>query len=135
RASAEALVAMDNTVRSAEEELAFAEAQFGRQRTEAFREVLEQARAAATEALSLRQQLDDDPEPDDVRRGMLSRIVELTGQARRTLDEHTQEFATLRPLQDRAPQFLEELTTRAREVRDRLPTARQEIQGLAARHP
>lgn len=136
RASAESLVAMDNTVRSAEEELAFAEAQFGRQRTEAFREVLEQARAAATEAFSLRQQLDDDdPEPDDVRRGMLSRIVELTGQARRTLDEHTQEFATLRSLQDRAPQFLEELTTRAREVRDRLPTARQEIQGLAARHP
>ena len=136
RQSAEALVAMDNAVRSAEEELAFAEAQFGRQRTQTFRDVLERARAAAQEAFSLRQQLDDDDrEPDDVRRGMLSRIVELTGEARRTLDEHSQEFATLRSLQDRAPQFLEELTTQARETRDRLPTAEQEIQGLAARHP
>ncbi|WP_192498686.1 TPM domain-containing protein [Ornithinimicrobium pratense] len=136
RQSAEALVGMDNAVRSAEEELAFAEAQFGRQRTEAFRGVLEQAKAAAKEAFSLRQQLDDDQrEPDDVRRSMLSRIVQLTSQARRTLDEHTAEFATLRALQDRAPQFLDELTTRARETRERLPTARQEIDGLAARHP
>ncbi|WP_131103626.1 TPM domain-containing protein [Ornithinimicrobium sufpigmenti] len=136
RQSAEALVSMDNAVRSAEEELAFAEAQFGRQRTEAFRGVLEQAESAAKEAFSLRQQLDDDQrEPDDVRRSMLSRIVQLTSQARRALDEHTAEFATLRALQDRAPQFLDELTTRARETRERLPTARQELDGLAARHP
>lgn len=136
RASAEALVGMDNAVRSAEEELAFAEAQFGRQRTGAFREVLERARSAAREAFSLRQQLDDeDREPDDVRRAMLARIVDLTGQARRTLDEHTQEFATLRSLQDRAPQFLEDLAERARETRDRLPAAQQEVRGLAARHP
>ena len=136
RQSAEALVGMDNAVRSAEEELAFAEAQFGRQRTEQFREVLERAKTSAKEAFSLRQQLDDDDrEPDDVRRSMLARIIELTSQARRTLDEHTQEFATLRALQDRAPEFLAELTTRARETRDRLPTAEQEIKGLAARHP
>ena len=134
--AAEALVGMDNAVRSADEELAFAEAQFGRQRTESFREVLEQARAGAKEAFSLRQQLDDDqPEPDALRRNMLARIIELAGQARRTLDEHTQEFATLRSLQDRAPEFLAELTTRAEETRGRLPTADQEIRGLAARHP
>lgn len=136
RQAAEALVGMDNAVRSADEELAFAEAQFGRQRTESFREVLEQARAGAREAFSLRQQLDDDqPEPDGLRRSMLARIIELAGQARRTLDEHTQEFATLRSLQDRAPEFLAELGTRAEETRGRLPTADQEIRGLAARHP
>ena len=66
---------------------------------------------------------------------MLARIVELTGTARRTLDEHTQEFATLRSLQDRAPQFLDELSGRLKETRERLPVADQEIRGLAARHP
>ena len=136
RQAAEALVSMDNAVRSAEEELAFAEAQFGAQRTQQFRGVLEQARASAKEAFSLRQQLDDDQkEPEDVERSMLARIIELTGTARRTLDEHTQEFATLRSLQDRAPQFLDELAGRLAETRERLPVADQEMRGLAARHP
>ncbi|WP_143780684.1 hypothetical protein [Ornithinimicrobium sp. CNJ-824] len=136
RQAAEALVSTDNAVRSAEEELAFAEAQFGAQRTQQFRGVLEQARASTKEAFSLRQQLDDDQkEPEDVERSMLARILELTGTARRALDEHTQEFATLRSLQDRAPQFLDELAGRLAETRDRLPVADQEIRGLAARHP
>ncbi|MGC5582971.1 TPM domain-containing protein [Ornithinimicrobium sp. W1679] len=136
RQAAEALVSTDNAVRSAEEELAFAEAQFGAQRTQQFRDVLDQARASAKEAFSLRQQLDDDQkEPEDVERSMLARIIDLTGTARRTLDEHTQEFATLRSLQDRAPQFLEELAGRLQETRGRLPVADQEIRGLAARHP
>ena len=136
RQAAEALVGMDNAVRSAEEELAFAEAQFGTQRTDQFRQVLEQARKAATEAFSLRQQLDDDQkEPEDVERSMLARIIQLTGTARSTLDEHTQEFATLRALQDRAPEFLEELAGRLAEVRERLPVADQELAGLAARYP
>lgn len=136
RQSAEALVGMDNALRSAREELAFAEAQFGTQRTEQFRGVLGQAEQAAKEAFSLRQQLDDDTkEPEDVERSMLARIIELTGTARRTLDEHTQEFATLRSLQDRAPEFLQELATRAAETRERLPVAAQELDGLRAQHP
>src|SRR5690606_24118231 len=74
RQASEALVGMDNAVRSADEELAFAEAQFGTQRTEQFRGVLQQARSAAKEAFSLRQQLDDDrAEPEDVERAMLAR--------------------------------------------------------------
>lgn len=136
RQAAEALVGMDNAVRSAEEELAFAEAQFGTQRTEQFRGVLQQAKASAKEAFSLRQQLDDDQkEPEDVERTMLARIIELTGTSRRALDEHTQEFATLRSLQDRAPEFLQELQTRAQETRQRIPEARQSVEGLAARYP
>ncbi|MFK5633310.1 MULTISPECIES: TPM domain-containing protein [unclassified Ornithinimicrobium] len=136
REASEALVTMDNAVRSADEELAFAEAQFGTQRTDQFREALQRAKAAAKEAFSLRQQLDDDQkEPEDVERSMLARIVELTSTSRKALDEHTQEFATLRSLQDRAPEFLAELGTRLRETRARLPVADQEISGLQARHP
>ncbi|GAA4876999.1 TPM domain-containing protein [Serinicoccus chungangensis] len=136
REAAEALVGMDDAVRSAGEELDFARAQFGTQRTEAFGAALERARRSAREAFSLRQQLDDDTEePESVQRGMLARILELTGTARAELDAQTQEFARLRSLQDRAPQFLAELATRARETRERLPAAEQELRGLAARHP
>ncbi|WP_153011705.1 TPM domain-containing protein [Serinicoccus chungangensis] len=136
REAAEALVGMDDAVRSAGEELDFARAQFGTQRTEAFGAALERARQAAREAFSLRQQLDDDTEePESVQRGMLGRILDLTGTARAELDARTQEFARLRSLQDRAPQFLAELATRARETRERLPAAEQELRGLAARHP
>ncbi|WP_299518612.1 TPM domain-containing protein [uncultured Serinicoccus sp.] len=136
REAAEALVAMDDAVRSAGEELDFARAQFGTQRTEAFGAALDRARQAAREAFSLRQQLDDDTEePESVQRGMLGRILELTGTARAELDARTQEFARLRSLQDQAPQFLAELATRARETRERLPAAEQELRGLAARHP
>ncbi|WP_165368546.1 TPM domain-containing protein [Serinicoccus sediminis] len=136
REAAEALVGMDDAVRSAGEELDFARAQFGTQRTEAFAATLERARRAAREAFSLRQQLDDDTEePESVQRGMLARILDLTGTARAELDARTEEFARLRALQDRAPQFLAELAGRARETRERLPAAEQELRGLAARHP
>src|SRR5690606_16455466 len=55
--------------------------------------------------------------------------------SRRPLAEPTQEFATLRSLQDRAPEFLTELATRLEEVQARLPVAEQELRGLAARYP
>ncbi|MFK5688803.1 TPM domain-containing protein [Ornithinimicrobium sp. LYQ92] len=135
REAAEALVAMDNEIRSAEEELAFAQAQFGDQRTEKFEQVLVQAKRAATEAFSLRQQLDDTDPPENVERGMLVRILDLGETAQQTLQAHAEEFAALRALQDRVPQFLEELAGRTRETRDRLPSAAQELDGLAARHP
>ncbi len=136
RQASEALVGMDDAVRSAGEELDFARAQFGEQQTQAFSAALERARAAAREAFALRQQLDDDSEEaESVQRGMLGRILQLTGQSRQELDAQTEEFARLRSLQDRAPQFLAELETRARETRDRLPVAEQELSGLRARHP
>lgn len=135
REASSALVAMDNEIRSAQEELGFAEAQFGTQRTEKFRTVLTQAQRAAQEAFALRQKVDDEEAPDHVERGMLARILDLGETAQRTLAAHAEEFSRLRALQDRAPQFLDELAGRLRETRDRLPTAEQEVRGLAARHP
>lgn len=136
RQAAEALVGVDNALRSADEELSFAEAQFGQQRTEGFRAVLAHARAEAQQAFTLRQQLDDgDPEPEPVERAMLGQIIALCASARSALDERTAEFARLRSLEERVPEFLDELTARAQEVRGRFPTAAQHVEGLAARYP
>lgn len=134
--AAEALVGMDNAVRSAEEELAFAEAQFGNQRTEPFREALAEAKRAAQQAFALRQQLDEGKNVSpDAQRSTLAQILELTSSSRRVLDKHSGEFANLRSLQDRVPEFLTELGTRVTETRQRIPAAEQEVAGLAARYP
>ncbi len=134
--AAEALVGLDNALRSAQEELTFAQAQFGQQRTEQFGQVLAQAQGQAQEAFRIRQQLDDaDREAEPVERAMLGQIISLCQGARASLDAHTEEFAALRSLQDRVPQFLDELATRRGEVAGRLPVADQQIDGLAARYP
>lgn len=136
RQAAAGLVDLDNALRGAQDELAFAEAQFGQQRTEAFRTVLAQAKERSQEAFRIRQQLDDsNKEAEPVERSMLAQIVSLCTSAINTLSEHTEEFAKMRSLQDTVPQFLEELSGRAQEVRDRLPVADQQINGLAARFP
>ncbi len=136
RLSAAALVDLDNSLRGAQDELTFAEAQFGQQRTEQFRTVLTEARRKSQEAFRIRHTLDDsDPEAEPVQRSMLSRIIELCSSARASLDAHAAEFAEMRALQDTVPSFLDELAGRSREVRGRLPVADQQIDGLAARYP
>ena len=136
RQAAEALVGMDNAIRSAEEELGFAQAEFGDQRTQPFTDALAKAKQSAQQAFSLRQQLDDQPSmAPDARRAMVAQILDLTSASRRLLDEHTAEFANLRALQDTAPEFLAQLQGRLDDTRERVPTAQQEIAGLAARYP
>ncbi|MCE0485650.1 TPM domain-containing protein [Ornithinimicrobium sediminis] len=136
RLAAESLVGLDNAVRSAEEELAFAEAQFGQQRTAQFGAVLAQAKAQAREAFRIRQELDDaDREAEPVERTMLGQIIDLSRAATGNLEAGTQEFAELRSLQDRAPELLDDLDRGRQEVSRRLPTAEQVVRGLEARYP
>lgn len=133
--AAEALVSLDNALRSADEELAFAEAQFGAERTQAFRQVLADARNQAQEAFSLRNEIDEQNPAEGTQRGMLARILQLCAQAQQNLDARAEEFAKLRSLEDRAPQFLNELSERAEEITERFPVAAQQVNGLAAQFP
>ncbi|MGB5952293.1 MAG: TPM domain-containing protein [Ornithinimicrobium sp.] len=134
--AAAALVDLDNEIRSADEELSFAQAQFGEQRTQRFSEVLKGAKAQAQEAFRIRAELDDaDPEPEPVQRTMLAQIIDIASSAGQALASHTEEFADLRSLEARVPQFLDELADRIPEVNRRLPAAEQELRGLSARYP
>lgn len=134
--AAAALVALDNAVRSADEELSFAQAQFGEQRTEAFAAALTQSRQQSQEAFRIRAELDDaTPEPEPVKRTMLAQIIDVAQAARGALAQHTTEFADLRSMEARVPQFLAELKARIPDVTRRLPAAQQQIRGLQARYP
>jgi len=139
RRAATALVDVDDAIRSSTEELSYAQAQFGVQATQAFSAALEEARRSAGEAFRLQRELDDAESVDGVdeghRRDSLERIITLASTADASLDAQEAEFARLRDLQARVPEFLAELTGRASEVRRRLPVAEQELAGLATQYP
>ncbi len=136
RRASTALVRLDDTLRASEQELGFAQAQFGDSETRRFGEVLAAAEKDALTAFTLRQRLDDDvPETEDERRGMLTQILGLCGRAGAAIDQQTEAFDALRDLHTRAPEVLEETDRRAAEVEARVPGATRTLDGLAATYP
>lgn len=131
-----ALVALDDGLRSADQELAYAEAQFGLEATTPFTAALAQARAEAASAFELRQRLDDsEPESGPEHDRLCQQIVEICASADAILDEQVQAFAQLRDLHAKAPEALASVAERAREITDRLPPSRAVLAGLLAKHP
>nr|WP_256728716.1 TPM domain-containing protein [Microbacterium oleivorans] len=107
RRSASALVAADDAIRTSEQELGFARAQFGDDAATAFTETLAQARRDLDEAFSLQQRLDDDqPDTEADVRAVHTRILELCAHADAELDARTEEFDRLRALEQNAPEAL-----------------------------
>ncbi|WP_370524302.1 TPM domain-containing protein [Cellulomonas sp. APG4] len=134
RRASQALVAVDDAVRTSVQELGFAQAQFGLEATREFEQTVATARERLAHAFGLRQRLDDaEPESEHERRAMLLEILRLCGQTDAELDARTEEFERLRDLQARAPEVLEETARRADEVEGRLPAARVTIEDLGRR--
>ncbi|WP_193312778.1 TPM domain-containing protein [Georgenia subflava] len=131
-----ALLGADDAIRSSEEELGFAKAQFGLQATDAFTAALEEAKGKAQRAFTIRQQLDDDvPETEQQQRGMYAEILQLTGEIDSTLSAQAEQFVKLRNMQARTPQILSELDQRAREVERQIEGARAQLARLANQYP
>lgn len=130
------LVAIDDAIRTSEQELGFAQAQFGLEATQGFAAALATAKTDVQRAFMLRQQLDDStPESEPDARALMIEIVEICRRTDEVLDEHAEEFARLRDLQARAPQVLDETETRATEVAARVAPARARLAQLAATYP
>ncbi|KZM78488.1 TPM domain-containing protein, partial [Cellulosimicrobium sp. I38E] len=135
RASA-ALVAIDDAVKTSEQELGFAQAQFGLEATQQFSAALAEGKRKVSEAFALRQQLDDDrPETEPQARDAMARIVALCDEVAESLDAQSRTFDELRDLQARAPQVLDETDQRASEVLARVEPARATLEGLARTYP
>ncbi|MFI2103053.1 TPM domain-containing protein [Isoptericola sp. NPDC019693] len=131
-----ALVEIDDALRTSEQELGFAQAEFGLEATQEFSAALETAKADVAQAFHLRQELDDEvPEDEPRRRQLLARVLELTEHAGASLDAQTDAFDELRALQQRAPELLDETEQRAGEIEARVPVARETLDGLAASYP
>ncbi|MFD7862310.1 TPM domain-containing protein [Streptomyces sp. NPDC059783] len=129
------LVETDDAVRTSDEELGFATAQFGEEAAAPFTEAVAFARGELTAAFRLRQRLDDaDPEDDATRRRMLEEIVTRCTDADARLDAVAADFDRLRELERDAPQALEAAETAFRELTGRVADAETSLAALRERY-
>jgi uncharacterized membrane protein YgcG len=127
------LLAADEIVREADQEIAFAEAQYGEEEVRPFRDALAKARDELKEAFAIRQRLDDEPSADPAgREAMLSQVVEHARQAGRLVDEQRERIEALRDLERTAPEALAELDGRLSALEDRLPGVDGTMERLSA---
>ncbi len=127
------LVQLDDSLKSSEQELGFAIAQFGNEVTTPFSATLAEAQAEVKEAFAIKQKLDDAvPETPEEKRAMTTRIIELCETADRELDEQADAFDDLRELEKSAPQDLEKMVTDAAASTTRLAASREKLAALAS---
>ncbi|MBT2365146.1 TPM domain-containing protein [Streptomyces sp. ISL-10] len=130
-----ALVDTDDALRTSQEELGFAVAQFGEEAAKPFTAAVEHARDELTAAFRLRQQLDDArPEDDAARRRMLHEIVARCAEADRRLDAELEDFDRLRALVQNAPQVLAAAEAARDDVRGRMVSAEAALSVMRRRY-
>lgn len=133
--SGQALLEIDNAVRSSEEELGFARAQFGLQETDKFQEALEQAKQSARAAFALRREIDESEQTDEqAQRKAHAEILQRAEEVEQALSAQAEHFEKLRDLQARAPELLNELDQRADELERGLESARARVKALQGRY-
>lgn len=129
------LVSLDDALASAENELGFAIAQFGDDKTSEYADALRKARVMATAAFKLRRELDDAfPEPVTKQREMALQILALTEAARATLESHDQSFSRLRHEEVDAPNSLADLRKHIDAAAARLEPAAATLKRLATNY-
>ncbi|MFD6347187.1 TPM domain-containing protein [Streptomyces roseolus] len=129
------LVATDDAVRTSQEELGFATAQFGEEATRPFEEAVAFAKERLTASFRLRQKLDDSfPEDDATRRSMLDEILRHCAEANARLDAETEDFDRLRALERTAPEALAEVEAAFREQTGRVGGAEAALAAMRERY-
>ncbi|MFT4280270.1 TPM domain-containing protein [Microbacterium sp.] len=131
RHAASALVQTDDAVKTSEQELGFARAQFGDEAAAEFEATIAQAKADLDAAFSLQQKLDDDiPDTDDEVRAWNTRIIELCTHANTELDAKAEAFDELRKLEQNAPEALTRVQELRTEIAARVPDTTATLTGL-----
>ncbi len=125
------LIATDERVRNATQEVGFVEAEYGAAEATPLRAAIEAARVELREAFAVRQKLDDaEPEPPETREQYLNDIVTRSKRANELLDAETERIERLRDLERDAPQILAALPDRIAAAEARLPAAEETTEAL-----
>ena len=131
QAASQELVRTDNLIRSAQEELGFAEAGFGTEAAAPFRAALDEAKCLAHEAFGLQAKLlDHEPDSPQEREEWTAGIEDRTGRAQQVLQAELDRFAELRTRQEHAPALLRAVQERLAAAPERLESARARIDRL-----
>ncbi|GAA1216559.1 TPM domain-containing protein [Rhodoglobus aureus] len=135
RRAGSALVDLDDALKTSEQELGFAVAQFGSAATAGFKAALAEANTAVAQAFRIRQKLDDsEPETAEQKRAMTIEIVELCEHADELLDAQAEAFDQLRQLESNAPAALAETSALIATASNRLPTTESTVSALTTRY-
>nr|NLD40323.1 hypothetical protein [Actinomycetales bacterium] len=130
-----ALVQVDNELRASEQELGFAQAQFGLQATESYSRAIALARKDATRAFEVQKKLDDHiPDTDAEKRSYFLTIITTAEKVHTALAGEKKSFDELRAMESRAGEVLDEVATRSTEVAARVEGARSIVTSLAAQY-
>jgi uncharacterized membrane protein YgcG len=125
------LVDTDDSIRDSDQELGFAQAQFGDEAAAPFATAIAAARGDLKSAFTIRQRLDDaTPEDEAGRRQMLIDLVIACRKARERLHAETHRFDELRALETEAPGILAGLPAKADALEARLPAAEATLADL-----
>jgi uncharacterized membrane protein YgcG len=126
------LLATDDAVRDSDQELGFAQAQFGETAAVPFRDAIAAAQQDLRAAFEIRQQLDDaTPEDRPTRRRMLGELIGRCRQAQARLDAETDRFEQLRAFEKEAPAVLAGLPAAADAVEGRFAAVQETMAHLA----
>jgi hypothetical protein len=129
-----ALVAADNALNASEQELGFAQAQYGAESVGPFAQALEASRADVPQAFRLRQQLDDDVREDEpTQRSMLREILDRCASADQRLDAQAEAFDRLRALESNVDTLRPTLVERRDRTAQRVTAARGSWAEVAGR--
>ncbi|MFL6188139.1 MAG: TPM domain-containing protein, partial [Actinomycetes bacterium] len=132
--TSQALLDLDEAIRTSQLELDFARAQYGEEQVAGFAEALAQSQAELQQAFTLRQQLDDEiPEDEATQRRMLADALRLTESADARLDAQAAAFDQLRDLEKTAPQALDRLAPEIDRLQARLPEEERRLAALRER--
>jgi uncharacterized membrane protein YgcG len=122
---------VDNAVRTSANELTLAIDEFGEERTQPFTQAVNNAKAALSQAFTVRQQLDDGtPETPAERRELLTRVIVSAARADRELESQREAFEKLRDLVLNAASRLDALTQQYVELTGRITPAEQRLAEL-----
>lgn len=135
RRAEQALVAADERIRTAGDELAFAEAELGVSLTKDLKAALDSVKTHLREAFQLHQLNHDEiPDTDQELRTRNARIVQLCEWAEDLLDEKTGALADAVTRVRQAPQIIEQVRRDAEALSSRIPQTRATIERLSSRY-
>lgn len=127
------LVSLDDALQSNEQELGFAQAQFGENATKGFAAALAEAESQVKQAFAIRQQLDDaTPETAEEKRRLTTEIIRLCEAASASLAAQSADFEQLRQLETHAPQVLETVVVTHGGLPARIDAAEATVTSLSA---
>lgn len=135
RKSGSLLIEADDSIKSSEQELGFAQAQYGDAAVGNFTKALQDAKGHMSESFKLQQQLDDHiPDTEEQQRTWLGEIIRRSEAALASLQEQKADFDSLRELEKNAPQALAAVSAGAKEAEAKIASAERSLAELRAKY-